>query len=84
MSNHEDCFCNNPYHESNSKNNYDTKILQMKKHLDKDAFRRIVDIWDSFNIDEYQKYEDIFEDYTNNLCLDINPDWLLWEKELFN
>lgn len=46
--------------------------------------RSIIEAWDSFDIDDYQDFSEIVEDYTDDLSLDINPDWLLWELELHN
>jgi len=75
------CLCES---ESCTKRDEVNLFLKIKKasQVDEASFESITDSWDSFDVDDFMPERELVEDYTCDLDLEFNPDWLLWETEI--
>jgi hypothetical protein len=78
----ENCHCNEEYCcNDNNKVIFAQKILQVLK-LGEAAVNAVVKVWNKFEVSEYVPDREFLDNYSCDVELDLNPDWVLWEMEM--
>ena len=67
-------------------NSFFEKPMHLKKKAYQDYLTskeyRAHKLWNSFDIDIFMPERELVDNYTEDLTLIDNPDWLLWELEM--
>lgn len=75
------CLCES---ESCTKRDENNLLLKIKKasQVDEASFESINHTWSNFDVDDCMPESEMVENYSCDLDLEFNPDWLLWETEV--
>lgn len=77
------CGCNNAFCPDNLTENDALAVAQLNK-VDEATCESIYELFDSFDILDYQPKHDENNDADSYLDLFENPNWVLWERQFLN
>jgi hypothetical protein len=77
------CGCNSAFCPDNLTENDALAVAELNK-VDEATCDAIYELFDSFDVDDYQPKHDEIIEHDSYLDLFENPSWLLWERQFLN